>query len=152
MSHVNSSRTVTESSEICQTYPNLQSTSWNRIIFWISFMVEFSLRLWMCWLYLVQDVSDAPVPSDLSSTLVIQDDNAFFHVMSNNTSNYYLIALAIFDSIPRSSDIIFSTEGSIKQMERQMLGTSDALIISGPLQKSQLIGRHFWWTVRTNHS
>ena len=45
----------------------------------------------MCWLYLVQDVSDAPVPSDLSSTLVIQDDNAFFHVMSNNTSNYYLM-------------------------------------------------------------
>ena len=54
----------------------------------------------MCWLYLVQDVSDAPVPSDLSSTLVIQDDNAFFHVMSNNTSNSYLIARAIFDSIP----------------------------------------------------
>ena len=97
----------------------------------------------MCWLYLVQDVSDAPVPSDLSSTLAIQDDNAFFHVMSNNTSNSYLIARAIFDSIPRSSDIIFITEGSIKQMERQMLGTSDTLIISGPLQKSQLIGRHF---------
>ena len=97
----------------------------------------------MCWLYLVQDVSDAPVPNDLSSTLVIQDDNAFFHVMSNNTSNSYLIARAIFDSIPRSGDIIFSTEGSIKQMERQMLGTSDTLIISGPLQKSQLIGRHF---------
>ena len=97
----------------------------------------------MCWLYLVQDVSDAPVPSDLGSTLVIQDDNAFFHVMSNNTTNSYLIARAIFDSIPRSSDIIFSTEGSIKQMERHMLGTSYTLIISGPLQKSQLIGRHF---------
>ena len=55
----------------------------------------------------------------------------------------YLIARAIFDSIPRSGDIIFSTEGSIKQMERQMLGTSDTLIISGPLQKNQLIGRHF---------
>ena len=89
----------------------------------------------MCWLYLGQDVSDAPVPSDLGSTLVIQDDNAFFHVMSNNTSNSYLIARAIFDIIPRSGDIIFSTEGSIKQMERQMLGTSDTLIISGPLQK-----------------
>ena len=38
----------------------------------------------------------------------------------------------------------------IKQMERQMLGTSDTLFISGPLQKSQLIWRHFWWTVRTN--
>ena len=96
----------------------------------------------MCWLYLGQDVSGAPVPSDLGSTMVIQDYNAFFHVMSNNTSNSYLIARAIFDIIPRSGDIIFSTEGSIKQMERQMLGTSDTLIISGPLQKSQLIGRH----------
>ena len=69
----------------------------------------------MCWLYFVQDVSDAPIPSDLSSTLVIQDDNAFFHVMSNITSNFHLIARTIFDSIPRSGDIIFSTEGSIKQ-------------------------------------
>ena len=101
----------------------------------------------MCWLYFVQDMSDAPVPSDLSSTLVIQDDNAFFHVMSNITSNFHLMARRISDSIPRSGDIIFSTdmykEGSIKQMERYMLGTSDTLIISGPLQKKQLIGRHF---------
>ena len=83
------------------------------------------------------------MPSDLSSTLVIQDDNAFFHVMSNIISNFHLLAHTIFDSIPRSGDIIFSTEGSIKQMEGQMLGTSDTLIISRPLQKSQLIGRHF---------
>ena len=101
----------------------------------------------MCWLYLVQDMSDAPVTSDLSSTLVIQDDNAFFHVMSNITSNFHLIARKISDSIPRSGDIIFSTdmykEGSIKQMERYMVGTSATLIIIGPLQKTQLIGRHF---------
>ena len=83
------------------------------------------------------------MPIDLSSTLVIQDDNAFFHVMSNITSNFHLIAHTIFDSIPRNGDIIFSTEGSIKQMEGQMLGTSDTLIISRPLQKSQLIGGHF---------
>ena len=90
----------------------------------------------MCWLYLVHDMSDAPVPSDLSSTLVIQDDNDFFHVMSNITSNFHLIARSISDSIPMSGDIIFSTdmykEGSIKQMERHMVGTSDTLIISGP--------------------
>ena len=71
----------------------------------------------MRWLYLVQDVSDAPVPIDLSSTLVIQDDNAIFHVMSNITSNFHLIAHKIFDSSPRSGDVIFSTdmykEGSI---------------------------------------
>ena len=100
----------------------------------------------MCWLYLVQDMSDAPVPSDLSSTLVIQDDNAFFHAMSNFTSNFHLIARRISDSILRSGDIIFSTDmykGSIKQMERHMVDTSGTLIISGPLQKSQLIGRHF---------
>ena len=66
---------------------------------------------------------------------VIQDDNAFFHVMSNITSNFHLIARRISDSILRSGDIIFSTEGSIKQMERQMLGNSDTLIISGLLQK-----------------
>ena len=83
------------------------------------------------------------MPSDLSNTLVIQDDNAFFHVMSNITSIFHLIAQTIFDSIPRSDDIIFSTEGSIKQMEGQMFGTSDTLIISRPLQKSQLIGRRF---------
>ena len=64
----------------------------------------------MCWLYVVQDVSDAPVPSDLSGTLVIQDDNVFFHAMSNITSNFNLIARTIFDSIP-SGDIIFTTEG-----------------------------------------
>ena len=67
-------------------------------------------------------MSDAPVPSDLSSTLVIQDDNAFFHVISNITSNFHLIARRTSDSIPRSGDIIFSTdmykEGSIKQIER----------------------------------
>ena len=85
-------------------------------------------------------MSDAPVLSDLSSILVIQDDNAIFNVMSNITSNFHLIARGIIDSIPRSGEIIFSTdmykEGSIKQMERQMLGTSDTLIISGPLQKN----------------
>ena len=87
----------------------------------------------MRWLYLLQDVSDAPVPSDLSSTLVIQDDNAIIHVMSNITSNFHLIAHRIFDSIPRSGDAIFSTdmykEVSIKEMERQMRGTSDYIIV-----------------------
>ena len=87
----------------------------------------------MRWLYLVQDASDAPVPSDLSSTMVIQDDNAIFHVISNITSNFHLVAHRIFDSIPMSGDFIFSTdmykEGSIKEMERQMRGTSDYSIV-----------------------
>ena len=84
-------------------------------------------------MYCLQDVSDAAVPSDLSSTLVIQDDNAIIHVMSNITSNFHLIAHRILDSIPRSGDVIFSTdmykEGSIKVMERQMHGTSDCIIV-----------------------
>ena len=87
----------------------------------------------MRWLYLLQDVSDAPVPSDLSSTLVIQDDNAISHVMSNIASSFHLIAHRIFDSIPRSGDSIFSTdmykESSIKEMERQVRGTSDYIIV-----------------------
>ena len=133
MAHVNSSRSVTRSSEICQTSSNLlQSTSWNRIFFWISIMFLFSLRLWMRWLYLLQDVTDAPGPSDLSSTLFKQVDNAIIHVMSNITSNFHLIAHGIFDSIP-CGDFIFSTdmnkEGSIKEMERQMRGTSDYIIV-----------------------
>ena len=87
----------------------------------------------MHWLYLLEDVSDAPVPNDLSSTLVIQDGNANIHVMSNIISNFHLIGHRIFDSIPRSSNAIFSTdmykEGSIKEMERQMRGTSDHIIV-----------------------
>ena len=134
MAHVNSSRSVTRSSEICQTSSNLiQSTSWNRIFFWISIMFSFSLRLWMRWLYLLQDVTDAPGPSDLSSTLVKQDDNTIIHVMSNITSKFHLIAHRIFDSIPRCGDFIFRIdmykEGSIKEMERQMRGTSDYIIV-----------------------
>ena len=61
-------------------------------------------------MYLLQDVSDAPVPSDLNSTLVIQDDNAIIHVMSIITSNFHLIAQRLIDSIPRSGDAIFSTD------------------------------------------
>ena len=83
----------------------------------------------MRWLYLLQDVTDAPGPSDLSSTLVKQVDNAIIHVMSNITSNFQLIA----HRIPRCGDFIFSTdmnkEGSIKEMERQMRGTSDYIIV-----------------------
>ena len=71
-------------------------------------------------LYLLQDVGDAPDLSDLSSTLVIQDDNAMIHVMLNIT-NFHHIAHRIFDSIPRSGQTCI-------MKARQMRGTSDYII------------------------
>ena len=74
-------------------------------------------------LYLLQDVGDAPVLNDLSSTLVIQDDNALTHVMLNIT-NFHLIAHKVFDSIPRSG-----VAQTCIMKARQMRGTSDYIIV-----------------------
>lgn len=88
--------------------------------------------------FLVTDVDDAQLPFD-ANTLLIQDGNALFHTLTDVPNNFMLIAHRVFDSIPKGVDVVFSTdmyhEDSVKDMERQQRGSSEKLIIGGPLTK-----------------
>ena len=88
--------------------------------------------------WLVKDIDDIPLPTE-GRTLIIQDGNALFHTMHDIPANFQQIAHHIFDRIPKHSDFIFSTDmykvGSIKEMERKLRGSSEKLIIKGPMTK-----------------
>ncbi len=96
--------------------------------------------------FLVKDIDDAPIPH-AADTLMIQDGNALFHTMTHVPGNFQLISHQIFDSMPKTMDFIFSTdmyqEGSIKDMERKQRGSSEKLIIGGPLTKKPADWKNF---------
>lgn len=74
-------------------------------------------------------------PTQVESTLLIDDGNATFHCLKQIPSNFREISRTVFNSIPKKYDFIFSTDmykpNSIKSMERKMRGMSEKLIISG---------------------
>ena len=78
--------------------------------------------------HLLKSINDAPVPSD-AKTLLIQDGNATFHVMTDIPSNFLLISYQIFDNMPKHVNFLFSTDryhdGSIKHIEREQHGSSE---------------------------
>ena len=67
--------------------------------------------------YLVKEIEDAPLPPS-DETLIIEDGNALLYCMKDVPGNCCQIH-KIFDSMPKTSDVIFSThmykENSIKE-------------------------------------
>ncbi len=88
--------------------------------------------------YLTKEVNDATIPPP-DVTVLIVDGNALFYCMRELPNNFKEICYKVFDTLPKSSDIIFSTdmynENSIKALERQRRGCSNKLIIRGELTK-----------------
>ena len=85
--------------------------------------------------YLLQDVDDARSPES-SSTLQIIDGNAIFHCLSDLPDTFGEIAEKIFKTMPKESDVVFSTdmynEKSIKSQERIRRGCSERYLVKGP--------------------
>ena len=88
--------------------------------------------------HLLKSVNDAPVPSD-AKTLLIQDGNATFRVMTDIPSNFQLISYQIFDNMPKHVNFLLSTDryhdGSIKDIGREQHGSSEKFdhLIGGQL-------------------
>lgn len=84
--------------------------------------------------YLTKDLEDAtPPPTD--ATLVVIDGNAVFHCLQQLPSNFREISQKVLDMLPKSTDVVFSTDmyttNSIKSMERKRRGTGDKIIVKG---------------------
>ena len=75
----------------------------------------------------------------MGDTYLIIDGNAVFHILSNVPDTFGDIAVAIFKSVPKSGDIVFSTDAyhanSIKSQERKRQGCSERYLVKGPSVK-----------------
>ena len=112
--------------------------------------------------FLVKDIDDAPIPPT-ADTLVIQDGNALLHTMTHEPGYFQLLSHQISESMPKTMDFIFSMdtcmyqevmtptachtrpaiEVSIKDIERKQRGSSEKLIIGGPLTKKPAHWKNF---------
>ncbi len=111
---------------------------------------------------LFKDIDDAPIPPT-ADTLVIQDGNALLHTMTHEPGYFQLLSHQISESMPKTMDFIFSMdtcmyqevmtptachtrpaiEVSIKDIERKQRGSSEKLIIGGPLTKKPAHWKNF---------
>ena len=87
---------------------------------------------------LTSDMDDCEQPHQ-ERTLLIVDGNAVFHSLVEIPDTLKGVCEKIFDMIPGSSDVIFSTDmyesDSIKSTERKRRGCGDKLLIKGPAMK-----------------
>ena len=88
--------------------------------------------------FLTKEIPDALQP-DPADTLVILDGNALYHSMVEVPENFRGISNKLFSMLPKTSDVIFSTDsyikGSIKDMERKRRGAGEAYLLKGPSMK-----------------
>ena len=91
-----------------------------------------------CFQYVTKDVNDAPIPAP-DVTLLIEDGNALFYYMRELPSTFKDICYKVFDIMPKSADIIFSTDmyhvNSIKTLERKRRGCGEKLIVRGEMTR-----------------
>ena len=84
--------------------------------------------------YLVKEIEDALLPPP-DETLIIEDGHALFYCMKEVPGNFCQISNKVFDSMPKTSDVIFSTdmykENSIKENECQRRECWEKLLIKG---------------------
>ena len=74
-----------------------------------------------------------------TETLLIVDGNALFHSLTEIPDTLKGVSEKIFQMIPGSSDVIFSTDmyhnNSIKSTERRRRGCGDKLLVKGPAMR-----------------
>jgi len=84
--------------------------------------------------HLTKDREDAAAPPS-SETLVIHDGNACFYFLKDIPRNFSQICDKVFDIMPKTGDVVFSTDTyiptSVKAMERLRRGSGEKLIIKG---------------------
>ena len=71
--------------------------------------------------HVTKEVNDAPLPPP-DVTLIVVDGNALFYCLRELPNNFKEISYKVFDIMPKSSDIIFSTDmyrKHIKALERE---------------------------------
>ena len=97
--------------------------------------------------WLMKNISSDKWPENDASTLVIEDGNAIFHVLTNVPENFALIAEKIFDIKSQNQSVIFSTDmykpDSVKSMERLRRGKSKQLLIASPRTKKSADWKQF---------
>jgi len=88
--------------------------------------------------HLTKGQEDAAQPPT-NETLVIIDGNACFYYLKEIPGNFSQICDKVFNIMPRSGDVVFSTDSyvpnSVKAMERLRRGSGDKLILKGEKTK-----------------
>ena len=84
------------------------------------------------------DIKNSELPSQ-ETTLLIVDGNAVFHSILEIPDTLKGVCEKVFQMIPGSSDVIFSTDmyqkHSIKSTERRRRGCGEKLLVKGPAMR-----------------